>query len=169
MSIKDRWTNITQTWPRRYREIVKQIHPGSSILDIGCGTMELKNIIPEGCKYVGLDYIKRDKNTVVCDLNDSKKDLIAITKQFDYSVCSGVLEYIIDADRFVKWISGFSRNVILSYYIRENRDSVKVCDNDWVNNFSLFEIVDLFAAQGFEFIEMATIAKQKLFVFRRLS
>ena len=42
-----------------YKELLRHVRIGASVLDVGCGTCWLKNYLPPGTKYYGLDaYVK---------------------------------------------------------------------------------------------------------------
>ncbi len=179
MNTKDRWTNMTQSqsWPYRYKEISKRIQPGSSVLDIGCGMMELKQYLPLNCKYVGLDMVARGDKTLIYDLNnkvDIQKllDSRAGKKRFDYAVCSGVLEYLNRPLWLPVWLGELANTAILSYYAAEIRDDELSADkNGWANNYTYSDIINGFVKCDFDFIEMITISKtkQKLFFFKNLN
>ena len=42
---------------RKYKQVAKLIKPGSSVLDIGCNTGELLDVLPKA-DYVGVDINK---------------------------------------------------------------------------------------------------------------
>jgi len=69
------------------------------ILDIGCGDMKLKQNIQKDQQYIGLDYKKRDKDTIVFNLNE--QDLSEIDVGADTYVFAGVLEYVNDLERLI--------------------------------------------------------------------
>lgn len=44
------------------------VHIGKNILDVGCGTCWLKNLMPKETSYVGMDaYPKFASDDVICD------------------------------------------------------------------------------------------------------
>ena len=72
------------------------IPPGTlSVMDLGCGKMWLKEMLPSGYKYYGIDYTDRGKDSYVFDLN--KYAFPAFN--CDIIFISGCLEYIYDAAR----------------------------------------------------------------------
>lgn len=61
-----------------------------SIMDLGCGNSRLKKYLNDKIIYYGVDYIKRDETTIVCDLN--KQSLPKIDVEVYYM--AGLLDYI---------------------------------------------------------------------------
>lgn len=92
-----------------YRTLVNEYikpQPGVRILDIGCGTADIVNFIPDGVKYVGFDinsrYIKyaqnryRDKVELHCKrINEADA---ASFNEFDYVLSVGVVHHIGDQE-----------------------------------------------------------------------
>lgn len=70
-----------------------------SILDIGCGECILKEFLPKDITYYGLDYCRRDEDTIVCDIN---KEQIPGDIDADLYYMAGVTDYIHDMGAFVK-------------------------------------------------------------------
>lgn len=82
-----------------------------SIMDIGCGDCKLKKYLPENIKYIGVDYCKREDNTIVCDLNIDK-----LPQQFvDMYYLAGVLPYVSDKEQLFS-LMGNAKYIILSAY-----------------------------------------------------
>ena len=45
-----------------YKSLLKKVFIGTNVLDVGCGTCWLKNYLPKGTEYFGLDAYKRDEH-----------------------------------------------------------------------------------------------------------
>lgn len=72
------------------------IAPGSSVLDLGCGAMALRDRLPAGCRYVPADLIARGEDTVLLDLNqgqfpDGEFDVVALLDVIDYLHAPGAV------------------------------------------------------------------------------
>ena len=39
-----------------FERILQRVHPGSRVLDLGCGPGRLASLLPPGCSYTGVDY-----------------------------------------------------------------------------------------------------------------
>lgn len=64
-------------------------------MDIGCGNCRLKKFLNNNIVYYGLDYIKRNENTLVCDLN---KDCLP-KLNVDLYYMAGIIYYVDDLVR----------------------------------------------------------------------
>ncbi len=105
----------------------------TSILDLGCGKMWLKEYIPNKTQYYGCDRIKRDANTIVCDFNKKEFPVVKV----DVCFCSGCLEYVDDVDWFFDKISNSSTSFILSYCTTDVYPSIRKRKSmGWVNHLS---------------------------------
>jgi hypothetical protein len=133
------------SWDKRNSILGGFIKPNSSVLDIGCGAQTLKGYLPAGCYYQPCDLIKGSPEVIVCDLNAGVYP--AVDRQFDYVVCSGVLEYMRDADEFLRRVPQLGRTTLISYNPFYPGDSkVARLGNGWgwVNHFSEEELQQMF-------------------------
>ena len=91
--IHPRWLNRAPSnleVESRMLRAAKLIAPSSRVLDIGCGTRALRDMLPEGCTYVGSDVIARHPDTIVANLNMAEFPL----GEFDVALLLGVVEYL---------------------------------------------------------------------------
>lgn len=118
-----------------------------SVVDYGAGRMYLQEYLPEDVRYYPVDYIRRDERTILCDLGKGEFPDI----EADVGVCSGVLEFIENAEELLAHVCAHTkRKIILSYLGTENfpdiggrRASAYVSDMDDEG------IVSLMGAHGF--------------------
>lgn len=89
--------------------MVLRIGPGSRVLDVGAGAQTTRRHLPANCVYIPLDLVARTPETIVCDLN---KDTLP-SVQVDWAVVSGVIEYVVDAPRFLAELASVSGHVVL--------------------------------------------------------
>jgi hypothetical protein len=80
----------------------------NSVVDIGCGKMTLKGLLPPQVTYQGLDIAARDESTIVVDLN--KEPLPDL--DYDAATVLGVIEYLHDPAAFFARLQQFERVVI---------------------------------------------------------
>ena len=88
-----------------------------SVADYGAGQMYLKRFLRQGVAYYPVDYLKRFKETIVCDLNTGDfPDL-----EVDVSVLNGVLEFLTTAETVLAHACGKSRKKVILSYMTVNR------------------------------------------------
>lgn len=149
-----RWINLanhSSTWNPRTEMIAKMIQPDSSIIEFGAGRKILKNYIDRSCRYQPSDCVDRGDDTMILDLNTT--DLPNLP-HYDYAVFSGVIEYLTDVSRVVKWLNTFADHTVLSYLVVEGEKDPALIQNrrnfGWVNDYTDEEIMNIFMLQNFE-------------------
>jgi hypothetical protein len=163
-----RWLNLKESWTDRIELMARFIKPGSSVLDMGCGTMALKKYLPPGCSYQSCDVAARESATIVCDFNKNEYPPV---KQYDYVFCSGVLEYIHDVPGFLKELRKYSDTVIVSYVATKSNNRKRIRKRrglDWVNHYNFFEIIVVVLRSGYTVQKVMDFATQKIFVLNKL-
>jgi hypothetical protein len=145
---KPMWRRIafagTPEWDERNRIFASFVPSGSSVLDIGCGAQTLRRHLTVGCKYQPCDLIKSSPDVIVCDFNAGNYP--AIQDQFDFVICSGVLEYIRNPPEFLNRVSSYGRSVLLSYNpLLPEASKIPRLARGWVNHFRQDELLDLFS------------------------
>lgn len=145
----ERWSRQDQlkTWSERTRRAAKFVRKGTSVLDLGCGNMSLRDALPEGCVYIPADIVKRSENCRVIELNqgnwpDEKVDVVAAL---------GVLEYLYDMPAFFLGSSKIGPRLIFSYhvtYVHTPESEDARLNMGWLNNFSLPEIIEAIVKVG---------------------
>lgn len=79
---------------RRAAAAATLIEPRSSIMDVGCGPMVLRQHLPEGCTYAGCDFQPMFPEVEFIDLD--KRQFPA--GKWDYVALLGVLGWITEKD-----------------------------------------------------------------------
>jgi pyruvyltransferase len=154
-----RWEVELPNCTGRIKRMAELIEPGI-VMDIGAGKMELKEFLPEGCKYIPVDFVKRCEDTILCDLN-GKKDFPVC----DTAVFSGVLEYIKDIQETLYALK--TKIIIASYATWElNSDINNRRFNGWVNDFTESDIMTLFISCGFECLYREVLGTQVIYKFQ---
>ena len=105
-----------ESWKKRIFQMSKYITPSDSIVDYGCGKMWLKEYLQTSNIYSGVDYQKRDEETIVCDFN--KKEFP--NKNSTVAFVSGCLEYVEDPKWFLNNIASYHNKCIISYCCMDN-------------------------------------------------
>jgi hypothetical protein len=159
----DRWSQENlgklDSWTERARAAVAHVQPGMRVLDIGCGSMALETLLPEGCHYLPLDCVRRDERTIVCDLN--REPFPAV--EADMALGLGVLEYLYDVPRFLRLLRAAVPRVLLTYHPNDRnigRDRWKL---GWVNALNSAELVALLRHAGFKSVQVVPYKPKLLF------
>lgn len=108
-------STLNPSWTGRNKVIAGNINNNSSVLDLGCGHKDLLNYITPR-NYLGLDF----NNIADIEVNFNE-DFNLPEGDWDYIVCSGLLEYLVDIPKFIKKIKGKSKNYIVSYWNKNNQ------------------------------------------------
>ena len=149
----------------RIQQMSKYVSTMSTVLDIGCGQKELKDFIPNNCNYFGIDLFKKDKNDLEIVISDLNKEFPKLQYDyFDFVICSGIIEYILDVDKFIENISKLTDNLIISYCCKEDYNDEIRLRNMWVNNFTKLEFIKLLKKYNFNVNnEEICFSRQKIF------
>ncbi len=152
-------------WKLRIRQMAQWITPGESVVDLGCGQSWLKEFLPEDSNYTGVDYMKRDEDTIVCNFNS---DPFPVLKG-DCAFISGCLEYIEKPEHFINEVSKQYRKCIISYCTLEEFPDLKQRENlFWKNNLSKKQLIDLFIENGYTLkAESKTSTQNSIFQFKK--
>ena len=141
---KARWQNVekeTPTWDERNRIIASHIPEDLSVLGVGAGAQTLSKYLLDN-RYVPCDVIPRP-GTLYCDLN--KGIYPSTDEKFDYVVCSGVLEYLLDPGTVISSLSEFGQNMILSYApLTDTYKKDKRVMDGWKNHLTLYQLEAIF-------------------------
>jgi len=156
--------HFDEAWKARIGQMSNFIKHGASVLDLGCGPMWLKDIRPD-LQYAGVDYCRRSDDSLIADFNRGE---FPQTKS-SYAFLSGILEYVQDVPWFIERVCTTSEVCILSYCLRGTHPDISARRQlGWVNDLTLNEIENLFAAHSFLLVaEDMTATRNKILVFAR--
>lgn len=161
-----RWKNyeyFDAGWKERIHQLASFIEDEQVILDLGCGPMWLREMLPPGIHYMGCDYTKREDTTLICDFN--KKEFPAV--QADACFVSGVLEYVEDPDWFLDRICACCDALLLSYCTTDyHPDRRSRASLHWVNHLSFTELMDKMEARGFILCKRGMAGRNELMKFK---
>jgi len=144
------WQGLNWEWESRAKIALEYLDGVTSVVDIGCGKMTLKRLLPEGVRYQGVDIAPRDETTIVLDLNASPLPVL----EYDAANVLGVLEYINDPDSFFDGLEQFDR-MIFSYNCYGLKDVLTKLGltnripKAWRNRFRKSEVIALIERHGF--------------------
>lgn len=153
-------------WGARAQLAAKFIASNSSVLDIGCGRMQLKSFLPGGCAYTPADQTKWTEDVIKVDLDQQDFP----PGRFDCVVLLGVLEYL-QAPAFpITRAAETCSRLITSYcHPLPDTDIARRRQNGWVNDLSEADLTSLFAAAGWtlshsEVFQVSKKFRQNLYV-----
>ena len=95
---------ITQANYEKRARIMSHLIPDdvTSVMDMGCGAEFLRKYLRDGVTYYGLDFCKRNDETIVCDLNrDPVPDI-----KVDLYYMAGLMYYIDDPQAYLSQLTG---------------------------------------------------------------
>jgi len=150
----DRWIFIASEsndrWNERAKLAASMIVDQKSVADFGCGLMYIEKYLSPGTRYFPVDVVRRDKRTIVTDLNNAALPEI----DADCAVGLGLLEYIHDVPELLKSLANSYKIVLLSYIPTDflpSRDGRLA--TGWVNGYSTVELEEEFEQAGFRIEE----------------
>jgi hypothetical protein len=153
-----------ESWKKRIEEMASYISPGESVIDLGCGKMWLKPLL-KNHSYHGVDYKRRDEDTIVADFNNHEfPDMVA-----DVAFVSGALEYVEDYEWFIRQVCSHSSRCILSYCTTEQYPDLKSRkEKAWKSHLSRSFLLELFTKNGMCLdAENTAVAQNPIFVFSK--
>lgn len=163
----NRWKkdkSLFLSWNERTQLLANQIIPDSKVFEFGAARMALKTMLPSGCIYLHSDIVKRNKNTLVIDLNAELPNISKV----DYIVFSGVLEYIFDVKRLLLHLAQFSEHFIFSYALTDAFPEISNRRyNGWVSDLNTSHFLEIANELGWNYKIIGTWKKQTLFKFSK--
>jgi hypothetical protein len=134
-----------ESWKGRIRAMATLIEDEKSVLDLGCGKMWLRDMLPEAIRYVGCDYANRGGN-LICDFNRHEFPDV----QADVAFVSGCLEYLHNPNWFLAQVRAHCQGLVLSFCTLERMPDMNLRhDLGWTNHYSSLDLQKLVSANGF--------------------
>ena len=121
---------VNPKWKQRNKRIAKFIGPNARVLDLGCGSKNLLSYLEHPIDYIGIDY-----NQPLADLSiNFNYDFQLPAKEWDFIVCSGLLEYLDDLDHFFSHVKNYSKRYIFTFHtsskLRKDLNKQHAVDNE---------------------------------------
>jgi hypothetical protein len=157
-----RWldnNSLDESWDERSSLMARHIPAGSRVVDVGAGAQALRSVLPPDCTYVPVDIVQRTPDTITCDLNREEPPALSA----DYLVASGLVEYINDAGRLVRWMASVAPNIVLSYEAADGESRRYRRNSGWVNDYTQGEIRELLSRNGLKVADSATWRRQTIY------
>jgi hypothetical protein len=145
-----RWDNLpvetTSDWTPRAAKAAAFLSGCKAVVDLGCGTMNLKRFLSPTTRYFPVDVVSdRDERTMVVDLNREAPPAL----DSNAVACLGLLEYLYDVKEFLASLGKCYRILVVSYNPFEAGTSLAHRrSHAWVNDFPRNRLEELFTATG---------------------
>jgi hypothetical protein len=154
-------------WDERNKVIAALIPDNRSVLDLGSGAQTLRNYLKPGCRYQPCDLVRSSDDVLLCDFNAGIYP--KVDNEFDYAICSGVLEYVRAPEEFLTRLCSMGKHVILSYAVaRPNDTPWRRRQEGWVNHFTQAQLEEVFAALGLHWQQTSTWRNQVIYMIWRM-
>jgi hypothetical protein len=159
-----RWDEIEREkdlkgWIPRSVKAARYFDQCDSVVDLGCGTMSLECYLKPGTKYIPVDVARRDKRTILVDLN--REPLPILTAGGIAGL--GLLGYLFDVPGLIKLCADRYRFAVFSYNAvdmpgaQPNRLA-----NAWVNAYSSSDLEAIFTGHGFQILDRHALDQSQL-------
>ncbi len=150
--------DITDSWSWRAKIAAEWLADAKSVVDLGCGNMELEKYLRRDQKYIPIDIVPRDERTIVLDLN--KDDLPQVAA--DGCALLGVLEYMLDLSGFLTKLRARFPRVVTSFVHREDGDTEDSrLAMGWINHLDQPSIRRAFEEAGYSIERDAVVADRQ--------
>ena len=144
---------VDPIWEHRASIAAELIGDVPSIVDLGCGAMSVRRFLPITTRYVGVDHLARDADTIMIDLNSEPLPDFGIRQ----ASMLGVLEYLTDTSNILGQLHRRFDSVVLSYCHHHFFRSKAKRAQFWVNHYSARQFKTLLRTAGFRIIEVRRI------------
>lgn len=166
-----RWvedSSLDPEWSDRTATLFSMLPHVSSIIEFGAGKQIVRDLIAHGVSYTACDLVKRNENTLICDLNKELPEKIR-QSSYDAAIVSGVMEYVKKPEYALANISNITRCLVLSYAPTDYLNCIVTRRrNGWVNNYSLHEFAEIIAGANFKIENTTRWREQCLFLCLRV-
>lgn len=145
---RDYWSRLEHfnpAWGKRAALAASLIAPDSSVIDIGCGRMQLRDHLPDSCRYSPADLTQWTAEVQKIDLDAGQFP----KGTYNYCVILGVLEYLEAPGNTLGWARSTCDHLIVSYCHPLSRVSNRSRRRRmWVNDFSETDFCNLLCDAG---------------------
>jgi hypothetical protein len=129
---------ISPHWEHRNKLISEMMLPNKSVIDLGCGAKNLLKFYQPG-NYLGVDGIPSADLQI--DLNSD----FELPTGWDYAVNSGILEFVIRPDLYLKKINKISKEYFFSWWrgIGWGRMNFTTIENLISDNYNIVDVKEI--------------------------
>ncbi len=138
----DRWAepqNLKQAWSQRAATVAALVEGCATVLDLGCGNMDLERALGPGVEYIPSDLVRRDDRTHVCDLNRGEWPAV----HADVATLVGVMEYVHDPAALLAGLAARWPRIVLTYNPADLDRGRDRRSHGWVHDLTSAQLVAL--------------------------
>lgn len=154
----ERWSTLEKPeatpWGDRAEIAASLLQACGSVADLGCGIMLLRNDLLPDVRYVPVDVVARDEETLIVDLNRETLPSLNV----DAWAALGLLEYLFDVRRLLGQLSG----TVVTSYNPIDLSSQNRLSHAWVNDYDTDELEGLFLDSGWIIQKRVTFGSQRI-------
>ncbi|TDW25976.1 hypothetical protein EV128_116149 [Rhizobium azibense] len=161
-----RWLNtknLLSSWSDR-AEIAGALVPSpNTVLDLGCGNMDLERHLAAGVLYQPSDIVSRDSRTIVCDLNKGE------LPDFGASVVSmlGVMEYIFEPKALLSELAAKWPRLLMSYCPADLDAGRDRAAHGWFSSLTSAALVSTAREVGYDLVSIVPSSdrRERIYLF----
>lgn len=111
----------------------------------------IEKCLPESCKYIPCDVVKRDDRTIVLDINHSN---LPDLEKVDIVTLLDVIEYTADVPKLLNEMKKYHCRIILSYNVKDLWGPMfSYPDPRWFNYFDKEDLYNMIDSTGYTIIK----------------
>lgn len=151
MAFADVWQNIPDTaankWDSRAKRAAELLTGQRGVVDMGCGTMNLRKHLSPDQAYVPVDGVSRGEGSIVCDFNANSPPLVDVPAM----ACLGLLEYLTDPSSMLRVAAAHYDFAVVSYCTTDSTKPMARHDM-WVNAYSRKQLAAMLKSAGWRIL-----------------
>jgi hypothetical protein len=165
-----RWSLVAShqaSWGDRATALARMVRPGESVFEFGAGLSVVREALPSGCGYTGSDLAPITVGVIQYDLNAADLEPIA---NHDVALFSGVLEYVHDPEKLLRYLAIYFSAIICSYVLLSDGSPEELNRrrySGWFTDIDLDGFLNMFRAAGYTATMRDDWNGQALFRFDR--
>lgn len=172
---RERWVNVENSWgaknPLRTKIAAEHIPAGSRVLDLGAGTMLLKNFLSEDCHYQPCDLYSRCPECIVADFN---KGQFPIKEHYDWVTLIGLFQFLTDPMSLLKKCNKVAAHAIVTYspIIHSKLTEKELLwrrGEGWNNHFTLDEYIEIVRNSSWEIVKAYRVPANVILICRNIN
>lgn len=172
---QERWKELSDsTWgeknPKRTEIAGREIPDGSSVLDLGAGTMILKKHLKRNCIYQPCDLFFRGENCLVADLNAGE---FPQGRAYDWVTLIGLFQFLTHPKEVLLKCREVASNMYITFSPRLKKDLSEAerrwRENEgWFNHYSFREYINVVQGAGWKVNKIGRIPANVILVAEKV-
>ena len=143
----------------RARRAAALILPGSCVLDLGAGSMALREVLPPDCSYRPADLLPFDRATEIVDLNQGQFP----AGSYDVVAALHVLEFLHDPGGALRRARVCAPRLVLGYHLADHGGPEERRQRGYFNVWDARTVAAILATEGWRIEERGVAGELALF------